>query len=110
MTERKRVYTPEFKKEAVRLVESTGKPPIQVAREFGISGNKICHAALAYNGPALLYRGPHLLSSLHGYCHIENCWSRTHFSDNLNGFFSSHRVSKNRHNKAQLPQRLLPYP
>jgi len=46
MTEHKRVYTPEFKREAVRLVETTGKPATQIARELGIS-DKTLHGWMA---------------------------------------------------------------
>jgi transposase len=36
MGKTRRVYTAEFKREAVRLVESSGKPVTEVARELGI--------------------------------------------------------------------------
>ena len=36
---KRRRYTDEFKSEAVRLVEDTGRPVAQVARELGISDN-----------------------------------------------------------------------
>ena len=36
MAKSRRVYTAEFKREAVRLVESSGKPVTEVARELGI--------------------------------------------------------------------------
>jgi transposase len=34
-------YAPEFKREAVRLAQSSGKPIAQVARELGISDTSI---------------------------------------------------------------------
>lgn len=36
-----RVYTKEFKQEAVRLAETSGKPVAQIARELGISDSAI---------------------------------------------------------------------
>ena len=36
-----KVYTKEFKEEAVRLVETSGKPITQIARELGISDSAI---------------------------------------------------------------------
>ena len=36
MGKRRRVYTAEFKREAVRLLESSGKAATQVARDLGI--------------------------------------------------------------------------
>ncbi len=46
MTEHKRIYTPEFKREAVHLVETAGKPATQIARELGIS-DKTLHGWMA---------------------------------------------------------------
>ena len=37
----KRVFTPEFKREAVNLVETSGKSLAQVARDLGISDNTL---------------------------------------------------------------------
>ena len=34
-------YPPEFRQEAVRLVRSSGKPVVQLARELGISGETL---------------------------------------------------------------------
>jgi transposase len=34
-------YPPEFRQEAVRLVRSSGKPIVQVARELGIAGETL---------------------------------------------------------------------
>ena len=36
-----KTYTPEFKREAVRLAQTRGKPIAQVARELGISDTSI---------------------------------------------------------------------
>jgi transposase len=36
-----KVYTKEFKEEAVKLVQSSGKPASQVARELGISDSAL---------------------------------------------------------------------
>ncbi len=46
MTEHKRIYTPEFKREAVHLVETAGKPATQIARELKIS-DKTLHGWMA---------------------------------------------------------------
>ena len=39
----KKTYTQEFKREAVRLAQTSGKPITQVARELGISDASIHH-------------------------------------------------------------------
>lgn len=36
-----KTYTPEFKREAVQLVQTSGKPIAQVARDLGISDSSI---------------------------------------------------------------------
>jgi Zn-dependent membrane protease YugP len=41
MAKVQKVYTREFKEEAVRLAQTTGKPITQVARELGISDTSI---------------------------------------------------------------------
>src|SRR5690242_12952940 len=41
MQQEKRVFTLEFKREALRLVETSGKPLSQVARDLGISENTL---------------------------------------------------------------------
>jgi transposase-like protein len=53
-----KTYTPEFKREAVRLAQTSGKPIAQVARELGISDTSIHqwrkdlteHSAFAFPG------------------------------------------------------------
>lgn len=41
MTKAQKTYTPEFKREAVRLAQTSGKPITQIARELGISDTSI---------------------------------------------------------------------
>ncbi len=57
-----KTYAPEFKREAVQLVQTSGKPIAQVARELGISDSSIhqWRKELAEHGsqvfPGFLYR------------------------------------------------------
>jgi transposase len=37
----RRTYTEEFKREAVRLMETSGKPVAQIARDLGINDNNL---------------------------------------------------------------------
>ena len=48
-----KTYTPEFKREAVRLAQTSGKPIAQVARDLGISNTSIhqWRKELAEHGP-----------------------------------------------------------
>ena len=48
-----KVYTKEFKEEAVRLAQTSGKPIAQIARELGISDSAIhgWRKELAQHGP-----------------------------------------------------------
>ena len=41
MAKVQKTYTPEFKREAVRLAQTSGKPIMQIARELGISDTSI---------------------------------------------------------------------
>jgi transposase len=41
MAEKRQQYNGQFKLSAVRLLESSGKPLVQVARELGISGSML---------------------------------------------------------------------
>jgi transposase len=41
MATERRQYTDEFKREAVRLMESSGKPVVQLARDLGINDNNL---------------------------------------------------------------------
>src|SRR5215469_10317813 len=43
MTRHQRTYTSEFKEEAIRLVETSGKSMSQVARDLGISDSVLSH-------------------------------------------------------------------
>jgi transposase len=43
MPKQQKTYTQEFKREAVQLVKSSGKPMSQVARELGISDSALYH-------------------------------------------------------------------
>ncbi len=43
MQKTQKTYTPELKREAVRLAQTSGKPILQVARELGISDTCIHH-------------------------------------------------------------------
>jgi transposase len=36
-----KTYTPEFKREAVQITQTSGKPIAQVARELGISDTRV---------------------------------------------------------------------
>lgn len=41
MTTKRKVFTKEFKQEAVRLLEQGQKPPTEIARELGIKRNQL---------------------------------------------------------------------
>jgi transposase len=41
MTTERRKYTEEFKREAVRLMESSGKPIAELARDLGVNDNNL---------------------------------------------------------------------
>jgi transposase len=41
MTAERRKYTEEFKREAVRLMETSGKPIAEIARDLGINDNNL---------------------------------------------------------------------
>ena len=49
-------FTPEFKREAVQLLESGSRPASEIARELGIARNQLynrqrLHQALGYRSP-----------------------------------------------------------
>ena len=55
-------FTPEFKEEAVQLLESSGRRPAEVARELGIRRNQLYkwqHEVRAKAGRAFPGRGQH---------------------------------------------------
>ena len=39
--QKRKTYSPEFKREAVRLLEQGNKPAIELARELGIKRNQL---------------------------------------------------------------------
>ena len=41
MTKRRRSFTPEFKREAIRLIEESGQPLSKIARDLGIRPNQL---------------------------------------------------------------------
>ncbi len=43
MAKQQKVYTREFKVEAVQLVKNSGKPMSQIARELGVSDSALYH-------------------------------------------------------------------
>ncbi len=43
MAKQQKVYTREFKLEAVQLVKNSGKPMSQIARELGVSDSALYH-------------------------------------------------------------------
>jgi transposase len=45
-------YTEEFKREAVRLMESSGKPVAQLARDLGINDNNLYRWRAVYSSPS----------------------------------------------------------
>jgi transposase len=53
MTAERRNYTEEFKREAVRLMESSGKPIAQLARELGINDNNLYRWRRVYSNQPL---------------------------------------------------------
>lgn len=48
----RRMYTEEFKREAVRLMETSGKSIAQLARDLGINDNNLYRWRSAYGSPA----------------------------------------------------------
>ena len=50
MTKMRRDFTPEFKREAVALLESSGRPLMQIATELGISPSMLRNWRAVVNG------------------------------------------------------------
>ena len=50
MAKRRREFTPEFKREAVALLESSGRPQMQIAAELGIQASMLRQWRAALNG------------------------------------------------------------
>jgi transposase len=52
MTTERRKYSEEFKREAVRLMESSGKPIAELARDLGVNDNSLYRWCSVYgNAP-----------------------------------------------------------
>ena len=56
MAKTRREFTPEFKREAVALLESSGRPQMQIAAELGIQPSMLRQWRAAVNGDALRTR------------------------------------------------------
>jgi transposase len=52
MTTDRKSYTEEFKREAVRLMETSGKPVAQLARDLGINDNNLYRWRGLYGSPS----------------------------------------------------------
>ena len=52
MTTKRREFTPEFKREAVALLESSGRPQMQIAAELGIQPSMLRNWRAVLNGGA----------------------------------------------------------
>jgi transposase len=52
MTKKRREFTPEFKREAVALLESSGRPQMQIAAELGIQPSMLRNWRAVLNGGA----------------------------------------------------------
>ena len=56
MTKTRREFTPEFTREAVALLESSGRPTMQIATEPGISSSMLRHWRAIARGAAPRFR------------------------------------------------------
>jgi transposase len=56
MAKTRREFTPEFKREAVALLESSGRPQMQIAAELGIQPSMLRQWRATLNGVALRSR------------------------------------------------------
>jgi transposase len=52
MTQTRREFTPEFKREAVALLDSSGRPQMQIAAELGIQPSMLRNWRAGLNGGA----------------------------------------------------------
>ena len=52
MTKMRREFTPEFKREAVALLDSSGRPLMQIATELGVSPSMLRNWRAVVNGAA----------------------------------------------------------
>lgn len=63
MSEKRKKYDREFREGAVRIVEETGKPVAQVARDLGVNegtlGNWVARARAERDGSSGLSKGDH---------------------------------------------------
>ncbi len=57
MTKTRREFTPEFKREAVALLESSGRPLMQIATELGVSPSMLRNWRALAHGAAPRSRG-----------------------------------------------------
>ena len=57
MAKSRREFTPEFKREAVALLESSGRPQMQIAAKLGIQPSMLRNWRAALNGGAPRSRG-----------------------------------------------------
>jgi transposase len=65
MNQRQKAYSEEFKREAVRLSETSPKPITEVARELGVSVKNVYRWREQYSSPpALVQRGAATISEL----------------------------------------------
>ena len=60
MAKTRREFTPEFKREAVALLESSGRPQMQIAAELGIQPSMLRQWRASVNGAASRPRPPGL--------------------------------------------------
>ncbi len=84
----KRTYTQEFKREAVRLAQTSGKPMTQIARELGISDASIhqWRKELAEQGPEAFPGSGHQTALEEENRRLKRELERTrHFKKPLNG-------------------------
>ena len=56
MANERRKYTEEFKREAVQLMETSGKPVAEIARELGINDNNLYRWRGLYGSPSPVNR------------------------------------------------------